>query len=298
MTVAMHRAALIVNPKSGLSGRHTKPTEIASLLTDAGIENSTFVTTELQSAAVLARQAIREGYETVVACGGDGTISQVASALAGTATALGVLPAGTLNHFAKDMHIPLDLMEATQVVARRKTELIDIGEVNGKSFVNNSSLGIYPNIVTDRERRRKMGLNKPIAFVLAILQVLRRYPFLDVRIEAKGDCIAARTPFVFIGNNEYEIRGLNIGTRKCLNAGRLYLYIAAPVSRWGLVRMGAAALLGRVDQTGSLQMSSVEEAWIETRRRHVRLSNDGEMLRLHTPLHYVLRPRALRVIVP
>ncbi len=256
------------------------------------------VVSERHKASALARHAVGEGYETVVACGGDGTISQVASALAGTATALGVLPAGTLNHFAKDMRIPLDLLEAAQMIARGKIELIDIGEVNGNSFVNNSSLGIYPNIVTDRERRRKLGLNKWIAFGLAILQVLRRYPFLDVRIEAKGNCIAARTPFVFIGNNEYEIRGLNIGTRRSLNVGKLYLYVAAPVSRWGLVRMAATALLGRIDQTGSLQMSCVEEAWIETRRRHVRLSNDGEMLRLHAPLHYVLRPKALKVIVP
>jgi YegS/Rv2252/BmrU family lipid kinase len=296
--VAAHRAALIVNPKSGAFGRRNHPAEIASVLSAAGIESSISVIKERQSAAILAHHAVRDGYETVVACGGDGTISQVASALVGTGSALGVLPAGTLNHFAKDMHIPLDLMEAAQVIARGKTDLIDMGEVNGRHFVNNSSLGIYPNVVTDRERRRKTGLNKWIAFGLAILQVLRRGAFLDVRIDAKGNCFAAHTPFVFIGNNEYEIRGLNIGTRKSLNVGKLYLYVAAPVTRWGLVRMAATALLGRIDQSGCLQMTCVEEAWIETRRRRVRLSNDGEMLRLHAPLHYVLRPRALKVIVP
>ncbi len=296
--VATHRAALIVNPRSGAFGRTSRPDEFAQLLNLAGVESSISLVGERQSGAELARRAVREGYETVVACGGDGTVSQVASALVDTEAALGVLPAGTLNHFAKDMHIPLDLMEAAQVISRRKIDRIDIGEVNGTHFVNNSSLGIYPNIVTDRERWRRTGLNKWIAFGLAILHVLRRYPFLDVRIEAKGDRIATRTPFVFIGNNEYEIRGLNIGTRHALNVGRLYLYVAAPVSRLGLVRMALAALLGRIDRTGSLQMSSVEEAWIETRRRHVRLSNDGEVLHLKAPLHYVLHQKALKVIVP
>ena len=251
-----------------------------------------------ENPADLARDAVRQGFETVVACGGDGTVSAVASAVIGTAAALGVIPVGTLNHFAKDLHIPLDVEAATQVISRGRIEKVDAGEVNGQYFVNNSSLGIYPSIVITRERHRRTGENKWIALGLAILRVLRRYPFVDVRISAKGECIAERTPFVFIGNNEYEISGLKIGSRRSLTSGRLYLYVPAAVSRAGLVTLAFAALFGRVDKTRRLQVFSVDEAWIETRRRRVHVSKDGEVLHLHAPLHYRARPGDLKVIVP
>ncbi len=296
--VAAQRAALILNPHSGTRPHRAKPEAIKALLASAGLDLTVAIIGAHQDATELARDAVRQGFDTVVACGGDGTISAVASALVGTEAALGVLPFGTLNHFAKDLHIPVDTDEAVRVVARRKIEHVDIAEVNGTFFVNNSSLGIYPNIVIERERRRRTGWNKWIALGAATLHVLRRYPFMDVCIQAGGHSIARRTPFVFIGNNEYEIRGFNIGRRDALNLGRLYLYVAAPVSRPRLIGMAIAALFGRIGKTGALELFSLPEAWIDTPRRRVRVSTDGEVRRFATPLHYVLRSRALKVIVP
>lgn len=296
--VAIKSAALIVNPHSGRAWNRATPDEIGSLLSSAGIKSSIALVRRGESAAVLARDAVRQGFETIVACGGDGTVSAVASAVTGTEAALGIIPGGTLNHFAKDLHIPLDMEAAAQVISRGKIEKVDAGEVNGKCFVNNSSLGIYPSIVITRERRRRMGGNKWVALGLAILRVVRRYPFVDVRISAKGECIAERTPFVFVGNNEYEISGLNIGSRRSLNSGRLYLYVPAPVSRAGLVALAISALLGRADKGRRLQVFSVDEAWIETRRRRVHVAKDGEVLHLNAPLHYRARPGDLKVIVP
>src|SRR3954447_6264864 len=86
----------------------------------------------------------------VVAAGGDGTVSAVASALAGTDRVMGVLPAGTLNHFAKDLRLPLTLADAARVIAAARTTGVDVGEVNGRCFVNNSSIGLYPHVVVKR----------------------------------------------------------------------------------------------------------------------------------------------------
>lgn len=298
MMVAIKSAALIVNPHSGTARHRASPDEIGSLLSTAGIKSSIAIVRRGESAAALAHDAMRQGFETVVACGGDGTVSAVASALTGSEAALGIIPVGTLNHFAKDLQIPLDMEAAAQVISRGRIEKVDAGEVNGKCFVNNSSLGIYPSIVITRDRHRRTGGNKWIALILAILRVLRRNPFVDVRISAQGECIAKRTPFVFIGNNEYEISGMKIGSRRSLNSGRLYLYVPSAVSRAGLVALAFAALLGRVDKTRRLQVFSVEEAWIETGRRRVHVAKDGEVLHLNAPLHYRVRPRDLKVIVP
>jgi len=211
---------------------------------------------------------------------------------------LGVLPIGTLNHFAHDLRIPLDLDAAIEVLARGHSECVDIAEVNGRKFVNNSSIGIYPRMVVLRDREQRAGRNKWVALALAVFTVLRRFPFWTVRVQVEGQVVEQRTPFVFVGNNEYELEGLEIGRRGKMNGGRLFLYVAARTSRAGLVRMALAALLGRLDRKHSLQMFNVTEAWIETRRRRVRVSTDGEVCWMENPLHYRLLPLGLRVLVP
>src|SRR5947199_3052283 len=100
----------------------------------------------------LARSAVSNGARAVVAGGGDGTVSAVASALVGTDKALGVLPLGTLNHFAKDLCIPLEVVGAARNVCEGREVSVDVGEVNGRVFINNSGLGLYPHIVRRREK--------------------------------------------------------------------------------------------------------------------------------------------------
>jgi diacylglycerol kinase family enzyme len=126
---------------------------------------------------------------------------------------------------------------------------------------------------------------------------LRRYPFLDVRLSADGKDFAGHTPFVFIGNNEYEMESFDIGGRKCLDAGRLSLYMTHRVGRLGLLRLAVRALAGRLRQTKDFVALCTEDVLIETRRRRIRVSADGEVAIMVAPLRYRVRPRALRVIV-
>jgi diacylglycerol kinase family enzyme len=101
----------------------------------------------------LARRATKADSSVVVAAGGDGTINAVASELVGSNKILGVLPMGTLNHLAKDLGMPLDLESAVDIIAQQTLSRIDIGEVNGRYFLNNSGLGLYPGIVHEREQQ-------------------------------------------------------------------------------------------------------------------------------------------------
>ena len=121
----------------------------------------------------LAAEARAVG-ELVVAGGGDGTLSAVAAALVGTDTALGVLPMGTLNHFAKDLGIPLKLEKAVQTLFTGKIARVDVGEVNGRIFLNNSSIGFYPRIVQARKREQRRGRSKWVAFAQAAATVFRK----------------------------------------------------------------------------------------------------------------------------
>ena len=235
----------------------------------------------------------------VVAAGGDGTVSRVAAGLVGTPAVLGVLPLGTLNHFAKDLRIPLDLEKAVATIAAPRVGRVDVGLVNDRVFLNNSSIGIYPSIIEAREELRRLGHRKWPAFALATYRVLRRYPGVFVRIEADGRQSVWRTPFVFVGNNEYELDGIRLGGRARLDGGQLFTYLAPRVRTRELPMLLARALLGRVRQSGAFEIVSAPEVWIDTpNARQVRVALDGEITTMTTPLHYRTCPGALKVLLP
>lgn len=246
----------------------------------------------------LSKEAVANDSRIVVAAGGDGTVNTVASCLVGTSKILGILPAGTLNHFAKDLQLPLNLTDAIEIIAKGNTKLVDVGEVNGHVFVNNSSLGLYPHIVEERDKQQRLGSGKWSAFLWAALSVLRRYPFVDVRLTLDGLNVERRTPFVFIGNNRYEMEGLNIGARSRLDARELSLYTTKPVSRFGFLRLGLRALFKRLRNDSDFLEASAPEIWIHTRHRRLRVALDGEVRVLTPPLHYRILPQSMRVIAP
>ena len=235
----------------------------------------------------------------VVAAGGDGTVSGVAAGIVGSQAALGVLPLGTLNHFAKDLHIPLDLPEAVAVVAARHIERVDVGQVNDRVFINNSSIGLYPSIVEEREALRRQGHRKWPAMAIATFRVLRRYRGVTVRIDVDGRRRTWRTPFVFVGNNEYAIDGIRLGARARLDQGKLFVYLAPRTRTRDLPMLLAKALIGRASQSGAFEIVPATELTHRHRQgRRLRVAVDGEVMTMSTPLTYRTRPRALQVVVP
>lgn len=246
----------------------------------------------------LAAKAVREDWTVIMAGGGDGTVNAVATHLLGTDKILGVLPLGTLNHFAKDLRIPLDLEEAAQNAISGHATNVDVGEANGRIFLNNSSLGLYPIIVREREKKQRLGSGKWPAFAWAAITAFRRYPFLHVRLDAGGKKFNLKTPFVFVGNNEYIMERLHIGGRALLDQGVLSVYVTNRTGRWGLVRLALRALLGRLREEKDFLALLTKEVKIETRHKRLRAAFDGEVELMHAPLQYHSRPGALRVMAP
>jgi diacylglycerol kinase family enzyme len=247
----------------------------------------------------LAQRIAAERPRAIVAAGGDGTINAVASAIAGTGITLGVLPLGTLNHFAKDIGIPLDVEVAAATIAAGHTTEVDVGEVNGQVFINNSSLGLYPQIVRHREtQQRRLGRGKWPALAWATLMAVHRSAFMTVRLKLDDVESVYRTTFVFIGNNEYVMEGFSIGSRERIDSGRLSLYVSHRRGRLGLILLGLRALFHRLKQANDFDALTAQSIVVETRRRALHVATDGEVLTMTTPLEYRIRPRALRVFVP
>ena len=246
----------------------------------------------------LAQDAARGPYKVMVAAGGDGTVNSVAAAAVDGGKILGVLPLGTLNHFARDLNIPSGLEAAAQTIVAGHTTDIDVAEVNNRIFLNNSSLGLYPTIVRERQKRERLGFRKWPAFFWATIQALRRYPFLDVQLRVNGELLDRLTPFVFVGNNEYAMDLFNIGLRDRLDRGVLSIYITHRASRLKLIGLALRAVTGRLRDDKDFLALSSSEVKILTARKRLRVAFDGEVDLMKTPLYYRVRPGALRVIVP
>jgi diacylglycerol kinase family enzyme len=300
------------------NGDHTRPGDVLCVLNDAaGLHGGASRRHELEEIfarynrkvvivsprpdldiARLVQSAVGRKDRLVLAGGGDGTMNAVAGVLAGTETALGVLPLGTLNHFAKDLQIPLQLEDAVATAFGGEIARVDMGEVNGRYFLNNSSIGIYPGIVREREVLQRQGQSKPAAFLEALIFSLWRFRMLSVRLHVDGAQESATpTPFVFVGNNRYEVAAPEAGKRRSLQEGTLWICQAPHAGRARLLIWALYALLGgkRALETHVVEAHTLS---IEARRTHLSVSRDGEVTQMSVPLNYAIRPLALRVVVP
>jgi diacylglycerol kinase family enzyme len=288
--------AVIVNAAAG--GKSHDEAEVRDLFHAAGREARIITLRPGQSPFDAARAASAHA-SIVVAAGGDGTVSAVAAGILESPAALGVLPLGTMNHFAKDLRIPLGLPDAAGVIAAGHVRRVDVGRVNDRVFVNNASIGVYPDIVQERETLQRHGHAKLTAMVIATLSVLKRYPGLTVTADIDGQVRTWRSPFVFVGNNEYDIDGLHIGARTRLDRGVLFVYLSPRTRTRDLPLLLARALIGRAGESGGFEIVpaanlTIAPAW--TRRIPVAL--DGEVAAMSTPLRYRACPAALRVVAP
>lgn len=295
VTILNHAAG-----KSSGSNPGDIPRRLGQLFSQFGIESEIILASRNADLAALTRRAVDAGPDAVLAGGGDGTVSAVASVLAHTGVSLGILPLGTLNHFAKDLQIPTGLEGAIELIAKGLSRKVDMGEVNGRRFINNSSIGIYPHLVKNREDQRlKLGIGKWPALALAVVKVFRRFPELRVELLSDGLDITRHTPFVFVGNNVYNISLFTVRNRSAVDAGVLSVYIANRGGRFELLRIFSRALAGRLDQALDFTALTLHDFRVQTTgRRPVRVALDGEVVRMSPPLHYVTRPGALKVIAP
>ncbi len=289
---------VIINTSSGTGSNADVGEHLAKAFKAIGVEARIELARNGVEIVKLAQRAVRSDAEVIVAGGGDGTVSSIAAIVTESDKALGVLPFGTMNHFAKDLHIPIDLQGAIKTIAAGHEARVDVGEVNDHLFINNSSLGLYPSIVREREKQQRLGWGKWPAYIWAALAILRRYLFLDIRVSVDGKELRSRTPFVFIGNNEYEMERFNIGGRACLDKGELSLYMTNRTGRLGLIRLALRALTGGLRQDKDFVAMCPKEIWIATKQKRLRVALDGEVALIGPPLHYRVRAGALRVLAP
>src|SRR3954453_7342357 len=283
--------AVAADPK--MTGKVRKAFRAARV--DVAIELVAGGDCEVRCRAIAAR-----GDGLLVVGGGDGTVAAAAAALVGTRTLLGILPLGTLNHFARDLGIPPALEDAVKVIAAKTERRVDVAEMNGRVFINNSAIGLYPLMVIDRDlQRKRLGRSKRLAMIVASLRTLGRFNHhrltLTVNEERTG---RVDTPLLFVGNNDYRIDIGAPGRRERLDGGELCVLVMRKKTRRGLLAASVRALFGRSRGDDMVRVDAVERLQVSCGRRQLAVSLDGEVVRASAPLDYTIRKTALRVIAP
>lgn len=246
------------------------------------------------------RAIAERGDPLVIVGGGDGTVSAAASALVGATTVLGILPLGTLNHFSRDLGIPTDLGEAAKLIAGGGERRVDVAEMNGRIFINNSAIGLYPLMVVDRDlQRRRLGRSKRLAMVVASIRTLARFNHQRLTLTVnEEDKARLETPLLFVGNNDYRVDLQAPGQRERLDEGKLCVLVMRKKTRRGLIAASIRALFGRSRPDDMVRIDHVERLRVSSFPHQLTVSLDGEVVSAEPPLDYRIRKRALRVIAP
>ena len=292
------------NSAAGWSDSDEESQKVRDILSADGAEVTVRRMNKGEDIIGLTKQLVREGSTVLVAAGGDGTVNAVASGLVNTSAALGVIPAGTLNHFARDLSVPLDLEGAALTVREGREIVVDVGCVNDRIFINNSVLGLFPVYRSARQALERHGLSKSrvgqfLSFSLALLRVIWRFPHVTLQFTTQaGEKRTVKTPFVLVGNNEHELEKWNIGHRETLSEGRLWIYVMRRCSRWAAVKYLVQFLFKRFSLRNAFDVFRAREIRVAGKSKTIRVGVDGEVVRMNTPLIYRSLPGSLRVIAP
>jgi YegS/Rv2252/BmrU family lipid kinase len=244
------------------------------------------------------RERMARGVRLFVAAGGDGTVHYVMQALVNNDAELGVIPLGTYNHFARDLGIPLDWRQALDVALSGERAQIDTARINDRFFVNNVSIGLYPELVA---RREEHGRDYPRwkARLYALFTTLRKYPHVTLNVEAEYHHLAIRTHLFMVSNNHYDLEKFGVEAfRANMSEGRIAVYWLPHASRARLMRYVARYLAGRVREIPGFRSFRSTRVRVQTSRDHLKVGVDGEVFTMSTPLVITTVPQSLVVRVP
>jgi diacylglycerol kinase family enzyme len=292
----MHRGILFLNPRAG-TFTAADESDLRTAAAEAGLR---VVDVEPGvNVRTVVRESLAAGLKSYVVAGGDGSVHHVVQALVGTEGVLGVLPIGSLNHLARDLGIPLgDWRAALEIAVRGEVRQIDVGRINGQYFLNSVMLGIYPTVSEFRERFRSMH-SRWRAYVKAGRLALRQFPHVSLVVELDGRVETFRTQMFVVAVNSYDLNtsGL-VAPKLTFNDGRVTIYSLSFMSRTQFVRAAAKYLRGKIVDVPGFRRVRTQKLSVDTARRRIRVSVDGELIEMDTPLQIACVPTSLLVRAP
>ena len=292
----MRRGILFLNP---LAGTFSAADE--SSLRTLAAENDLRVIDVHPTIDVRAivREALSAGLRSFLVAGGDGSVHHVAQALVNTEGVLGVVPVGSVNHLARDLQVPVDDWRAAfEVAVRGEVRQIDVGRVNGVYFINSMMLGIYPTISEYRERFRSVN-NRWRAYFKAARLALHHFPHVTLVVELEGRVETLRTQMFVVAVNQYDLSQVGmVSPKTTFNDGRVSIYSLSFMGRVQFIRAAAKYFRGKIGDVEGFRSTRTTQLRVDTARRRLRVSIDGELVTMQTPLQIAAVPSSLLVRAP
>lgn len=293
------KVALVLNGAAGKKDAHANEAKIRDTLMPVVREFVSYPVRKGTEIAAAAKRAAREGADVVIALGGDGTQSAVAGALAGSQTIMAVLPGGTFNYFARELGVGETLDTALATLTSGKVRRIDLGDVNGRTFLNNASFGVYPEILERREAvYKRWGRSRVAAYWSVLLTLWDMRAPMHLTLTLNGETRDYRTPLAFAARSAYQLESLGLEGANEVRAGQLALFLAKGHQPRPLMAAAFRLAFGKVARGQDFELLFADEILIETRQPRRLLAFDGEKERATGPFRLRVQRDALSVIVP
>lgn len=296
---------VVFNPASGKGDRDEVGPAVEAACRAAGRRCELMPVVRAGALGEVAREAVRRAREVagiVVAAGGDGTINAVAQVVLGSGCRFGVLPRGTFNYFARTHGIPTALDEALRVLLQAGAEAVQVGQVNGRVFLVNASLGLYAQSLEDREGwKQQFGRSRLVALAAGLRTILRGHRSLRLTAELPDRSWSARTPTLFVGNNALQMEQVGLPQAGAIDAGRLAGVMLKPVGRWSLLALLARGAFGRLSEADEVVHFAFRGLTVNVRAggaRRIKVATDGELVAMTMPLRFEVAPHPLMLIRP
>jgi len=294
---------VLFNAGSGKKDVRSHPDSIRAAFAAQGAEITLRIIRKGSALKTEANKALDEGYTTIVAAGGDGTICAVAQILSASKTVMGILPLGTFNYFARSLNLPMEIEAAAKVIVDGHTKPLRVATVNDTMFLNNASIGVYPAILKTREDiYSRWGRSQMAAYVSVIKTLVTERRPLRLRLTLDGKSRDLRSPLVFVVNNAYQLQQMSLHGSDKIEAGELALFIAPDTGRLGMIRLALSLALHSAAFERDFELVGGKDILIENNdgRAHKKrtIAKDGERERMQGPFRFRVVNDALRVLVP
>lgn len=296
---------IVLNAGSGHEDTDTASDAIASVLRNAGRPHEILRVEDPEHLRDVATQAVAKAKHTngiVVAAGGDGTLNGVAQIALGAGCPFGVIPQGTFNYFGRTHGISSDAAEAARGLLTASVEPVQVGLVNGRVFLVNASLGLYPQALQDREeQKQRHGRSRLVAAWAALVTIFRDYRPMLIKLQHEGRTQEVRTLTLFVGNNRLQLEQVGLDESEIVEDGKLVAIVLPPVPTLALLSLLARAAMGKLGQAHGVRhfaFTSITVAPSSRRVHRMKIATDGEIKWIQMPIEFSVAPEPLLMLKP
>ena len=296
---------IVMNAASGSSDARERREGIESVLREAGQRYEILATESPEQIESVAKQAAEQAQKqqgAIIVAGGDGTINTVAQVALPTGCLFGILPQGTFNYSGRAHNIPLETRAAAQALTNARIKRVQVGMLNDRVFLVNASVGLYPQLLQDREAyKQQYGRNRAVAMWAGLMTLMHEHRQLTLEIEHDDRIELVRTPTVFVGNNPLQLEQIGLSEADAVERRRLAALIVKPISSSALVWLAVRGALGRLGDAANVrdfEFRTMTVSPLIRNQKTIKVAADGEIWQASVPLKFTVAPQSLNLLVP